>query len=139
MSVRKVLPISGLVRRYVWINACLFALANPTPLSLTALLQHQLVAPGLKVLLATVWWGVMAALLRQAVCGFRALGRVPTGCLILTCGCLLHAVAEPLLAMPVLLMSFVQVAAGLLLTFGNVAAYYVRQVSGQSPVLKTPP
>jgi hypothetical protein len=139
VSVRKVLPLSGLLRRYVWINACLFTLANPTPLSLASLLQHPLVAPGLKVLLAALWLGTMAALLRQAVCGFRALGRVPVGFLLLTCGCLLQAVADPLLAAPVLLMSFVQVTAGLLLTVGNVAAYYVRQVSGQSPVLKTPP
>lgn len=139
MSVRKVLPVSGLVRRYVGINACLFTLANPTPLSLAALLQHPLVAPGLKVILATLWAGIMASLLRQALCGFRALGRVPVGCLVLTGACLLHAAADPLLAAPVLLTSFVQVALGLLLTLGNVAAYYVRQVSGQSPVLKTPP
>lgn len=139
MSVRKILPLSGLIRRYVWINACLFTLANPTPLSLAALLQHPLVAPGVKVLVAALWLGIMGALLRQAVCGFRALGRVPLGLLLLTGGCLLYAVTDRLLAAPVLLMSSIQVAGGLLLTVGNVAAYYVRQVSGQSPVLKTPP
>jgi len=139
MSVRKVLPWKGLVRRYVAINAFIFAAANPTPLSLAALLQHPLLAPALKVLIGALWLGAMAALLRQTVCGFRALGAVPLGFLLLATGCLLFACANQLLAAPLVMKTFFQVAAGLVLTVGNVAAYYVRQLSGQSPVLKSPP
>jgi hypothetical protein len=139
MSVRKVLPLKGLIRRYVAINAFIFALANPTPLSLAALLQHPLLAPALKILIGAVWLGAMTALLRQMICGFRALGAVPLGFLLLAAGCLLLACANQLLAAPLALMTFFQIAAGLVLTVGNVAAYYVRQLSGQSPVLKSPP
>lgn len=139
MSVRKVLPLKGLVRRYVVINAFLFTAANPTPLSLAAILDHPQVEPWLKVLLAALWLGVLTAVLRQTVCGFRALGRVPVHCLILAFVCLLWACADLLLAAPLVLITFLQVAGGLVLTIGNVSGYYVRQLSGQSPVLKTPP
>jgi hypothetical protein len=91
---------------------------------------------------AVVLAGYTVALLvlgRQVWCGFRALGVMTSTLLALGLIALVWTLADALLATSAGVIATVILVGSILLSVGQVSAYYARQFSGQSPCLKVPP
>lgn len=139
MAVRKTLPLPRAGARFLAINLLLVTLYNPSPLSAVALVQAPEAPLALRAVVLASYLAVLAALARQAWCGFRAVGAVTSALLVLSLLALVWAAAGALLATFAGQVATAILVASILLTFGQVASYYARQFSGQSPCLKVPP
>ncbi len=139
MAVRKTLPLPRAGARFLWINLLLVTLYNPSPLSAVMLVQSPELPLVLRLMVMAGYLATLAVLARQAWCGFRALGAVTSVLLALALTALVWSLADALLASFAGLVATTILVASLLLSMGQVAAYYARQFSGQSPCLKVPP
>jgi uncharacterized membrane protein YedE/YeeE len=139
MSVRKTLPLPAAGWRLVAANLLLVSLYNPSSLSAVAVIRSPEVPASLRAAVAAAYAAALLALGRQAWCGFRALGALTSGLLLLALAALLWSARDALLATPDRAFLGGLLVASVLLGTGQVAAYYARQFSGQSPVLKQPP
>ncbi len=140
MAVRKTLPLSGAAKRFVAINLLLLSLYNPSELSAVALVHTPEVPLWIRLAVLAVYAAALVALARQAWCGFKALGVIVSMLLLAASAALAWSLADALLATAYGVVAATGLlVASLVLSGGQVAAYYARQLSGQSPVLKHPP
>jgi Family of unknown function (DUF6524) len=139
MSVRKTLPLPAAGWRFVAANLLLVSLYNPSSLSAVAVIRSPEIPGSVRAVVIAAYAAALLALGRQAWCGFRALGAVTSGLLLLALAALLWTWSDALLASPDRAVVAGLLVASVLLGTGQVAAYYARQFSGQSPVLKQPP
>ena len=139
MAVRKTLPLPRAGARFLCINILLVTLYNPSPLSAVALIGSPEFPLAFRAVVLATYTAALLVLCRQAWCGFRALGAVTSAFLVLGLTALVWTLADALLATFAGVVATVILVGSILLSVGQVAAYYARQFSGQSPCLKVPP
>jgi hypothetical protein len=141
MAKKRNLPLRSAAMRFVATTAFAFSFYNPGGLHAVALLGSDALNFWPKLIVLTSYAAGALILGRVAWCGLDPFGRwVP---LVLGVG-----VAAPLADFYIFApgtfsygsaVTFALLALCIVLTLGQVAAYYIRQVSGQSLVLKIPP
>lgn len=138
-SVPTALETGGLRRRLALITTFLFLLHNPTSYSLWEYIQRPGAALSLRISLGLVAMVILIALIRQTWTGVRPLGGIAVTSLLLAITSLiwflwdwvdLNATTRYLTHLAVF---------SIMLTFGQVVSYYVRQFSGQRAILREPP
>ena len=139
MAVRKTLPLPRAGARFLWINILLVTLYNPSPLSAVMLIGSPEFPPAIRAVVLAGYTVALLVLGRQAWCGFRALGVMTSTLLALGLIALVWTLADALLATSAGVIATVILVGSILLSVGQVSAYYARQFSGQSPCLKVPP
>jgi hypothetical protein len=140
MAVRKTLPLSGAAKRFLAVNLLLLSLYNPSELSAVALVRTPEVPLSIRLAVLAVYAAVLVALGRQAWCGFQTLGVTVSMLLVTGSAALAWSLADALLATAYgVVVATGLLVASIVLSAGQVVAYYARQLSGQSPVLKHPP
>ena len=130
MAKKRNLPLRSAAMRFVATTAFAFSFYNPGGLHAVALLGSDALNFWPKLIVLTSYAAGALILGRVAWCGLDPFGRwVP---LVLGVG-----FAAPLADFYIFAPG--TFSYGSVLTLGQVAAYYIRQVSGQSLVLKIPP
>ena len=136
MAVRKRLPLRSAVLRLVVIYLFLLSAYNPTPLSLVGILAAGLVPTTLAVLLVSGYLAVLLVLLRQAYHAVRFAGWPLVGLVGTAFVWAFADLTGPLWGTGAGVASGVLFLLAAATALGQVAAYWVRQASGQSAVLK---
>jgi hypothetical protein len=141
MAKKRNLPLRSAAMRFVATTAFAFSFYNPGGLHAVALLGSDALDFWPKLLVLTGYAAGALILGRVAWCGLDPFGRwVP---LVLGVGVAALLVDFHLFAPGDFsygsTVTFGLLALCFILTLGQVAAYYIRQVSGQSLVLKQPP
>jgi hypothetical protein len=141
MAKKRHLPLRSATMRFVATTAFAFSFYNPGGLHAVALLGSDALDFWPKLMVLASYAGGALILVRLAWCGLDPFGRfVP---LVLGVGVAALLVDLYLFAPGILsygsAVTFALLALCFVLTLGQVAAYYIRQVSGQVIVLKNPP
>jgi hypothetical protein len=141
MAKKRHLPLRSAAMRFVATTAFAFSFYNPGGLHAMALLGSDALDFWPKLMVLTSYAAGAVILGRLAWCGLDPFGRfVP---LVLGVGVAALLVDLYLFAPEIWsygsAVSFALLAFCFVLTLGQVAAYYIRQVSGQVVVLKDPP
>ena len=139
MAVRKTLPLPRAGARCLGINILLVTLYNPSPRSAVMLVGSPEFPLAIRAVVLAGYTVALLVLGRQAWCGFRALGVVTSTLLVLGLIALVWTLADALLATFAGMVATVILVGSILLSVGQVSAFYARQFSGQSPCLKVPP
>lgn len=139
MAKRRTMSLRSAVSRLVAVTSLTFSFYNPSGLHAVALLRADVIGTWPKLLVAAGYLTAFAILFRLAWCGLDPFGRWVPLVLSLGVGVLLWDHRAFAWASPGAATVVVVLLLCLGLTVGQVAAYYIRQVSGQQPVLKTPP
>lgn len=138
-SVHGALEHGGLRRRFAWITLFLFLLHNPTPYTILEYVQKESELFALRVSVGLVSLVILIVLVRQTWTGLRLLSPLAVSSLGLALASLIWYLWD-WVDLNETTRYLAQLAVfSLLLTFGQVVSYYVRQFSGQKPVLKKPP
>lgn len=138
-KARLYLPWRGVLWRFVLVSFVVLATWNPSHYTLTAWLLTSPVAPSLRLLVAFALALVWLVLLRFAYHGIGRFGLY----LLLSAATIVALVSSQYrlldglggFVLALLALGAVAVA----LTFGLVKAFWLRAITGQSPVVKTPP
>lgn len=139
MAKPKDIGLRSTALRFVAISGWMLSFYNPSGLHALALLRHDAVGAWPKLLVLTTYAAVLLILVRLAQCGLDPFGRFVPLVAALGFGVLLWRYSGPAWTSVGAASTFVLLLVGAVLTLGQVSAYYVRQASGQKPVLKTPP
>ena len=137
--VRRKLPLAGVLARFLMMAFLIFATFNPSYYSISTWLLGGPAMLSIKVCaafgLALVWLIV----LRLALAGLGRLGLVYIGLALLTLSLIEAQFAVLRVFSGYALTLLAELALTIVLTFGLVFSYWVRQASGQSAVVKRPP
>jgi hypothetical protein len=141
MAKKRHLPLRSAAMRFVATTAFAFSFYNPGGLHAVALLGSDALNLWPKLMVLTSYAAGALILGRLAWCGLDPFGRfVP---LVLGVGVAVLLVDLYHFAPGILsygsAVTFALLALCFVLTLGQVAAYYIRQISGQVLVLKEPP
>lgn len=138
-NVRRKLPLASVLARFLFVAFLVFATFNPSYYSILTWIVSSPSLLSIKALIAfalALCWLIVLRL-SLAGLGWFGLAYVVGAFVILA---LLELQFEWLrLFSDYTLLLLVQLAVAIVLTFGLVFSYWVRQASGQSPVVKRPP
>ncbi len=138
-SVRRKLPLASILARFLLVAFLVFATFNPSYYSILTWLLSDFSHPSVKALIAFGLALTWLIVLRISFAGLGRLGWTYVGLAILVLTLLeaQFALLRPFSTYLLVVMS--ELALAVVLTFGLVLSYWVRQASGQSAVVKTPP
>ena len=139
MSVQRALKPGGLRRRFTLIVIFLFLLHNPTPYSILELVRTDSVMPWSRISVALVALLILIVLIRQTWTGVRPLGRIAVLALLLALASFLWFLRDWITLNETTHYLAHLAVFSVVLTFGQVVSFYLRQFSGQVMVLKQPP
>ncbi|HAS51097.1 MAG TPA: hypothetical protein DCS21_04925 [Gammaproteobacteria bacterium] len=137
-SVKK-LHLTGIKHRFFLIFLFLFLIDNPTTVSVVEFLRTGDAPFTLQITVVVVTCTVLIVLLRHTWTAMRLLGHAAVVLLILALASLLWYLQEWIILSETTRYFAKLLVITVVLTFGQVLPFYVRQLSGISPVLKYPP
>ncbi len=138
-QVRKKLPFSSVVLRTLLVMFLVFATVNPSKYTLTTWVIASDAPLSVRLLVAFTIFAVWIAVLRIAWQGLRAFGFILVLLVLVILGLLevQFGIIDQLSGVGLNLAILFTVVG--LISLGIVGSYFVRGISGQSPVVKTPP
>ena len=137
-SIKK-LHLSGINHRFFLIFLFLFLIDNPTRISIIEFLRASDAPATLQMTVAIVTCTVLIVLLRHTWTAMRLLGNFTVVLLVLALASLLWYLQKWIILSEITRYFAKLLVITVVLTFGQVLPFYVRQLSGISPVLKYPP
>ncbi len=137
-SVKK-LYLTGVKHRFFLIFLFLFLIDNPTRISIVEFCRASDTPATLRITVALVTCAVLIVLLRHTWTAMRLLGHATVALLVLALASLLWYLQEWIILSETTRYFAKLTVITVVLTFGQVLPFYVRQLSGISPVLKYPP
>ena len=137
--VRRRLPLASVLARFLIVSFGVFATFNPSYYSISTWLLSDFSLPSVKGFVAFSLMMSWLLLLRISLAGLRQIGRAYVG-LAIVIMLLFEAQFGFLRLFSAYMLTLLgELALAVLLTFGLVFSYWVRQASGQSAVVKRPP
>jgi hypothetical protein len=138
-SVRRNLPLASVSARFLLVAFLVFATFNPSYYSISTWMLSGFSLLSIKAFLAFGLGVSWLILLRIALAGLGGLGAayIALACLVLALLEVRFELMRSFSTYALLLMA--ELALTVVITFGLVFSYWVRQASGQSAVVKTPP
>jgi len=138
-QVRRNLPLASVAARFLLVALLVFATVNPSHYSILTWIMSASAFLSLKAVIAFGLALAWLILLRISLAGLGWLGLAYVGMAFLALA-LLEAQFKLLrLFSSFTLLIMAELALAIVLTFGLVFSYWVRQASGQSPIVKRPP
>jgi hypothetical protein len=138
-SVRRNLPLASVAARFLFVAFVVFATFNPTYYSISTWMLSGFSFLSIKAFLCFGLGLAWLILLRISLAGLGGLGAgyIALASLMLALFEVQFGVSRSLSTWALVLMA--ELGLTVVITFGLVFSYWVRQASGQSPVVKTPP
>jgi Family of unknown function (DUF6524) len=137
--VKRKLPFAGVVARFVFVTFWVFATFNPSYYSISTWLLSGFSLLSVRGFVAFSLMMSWVLLLRISLAGLRPIGRAYVGLAVVILALLEAQFGFLRLFSPYMLVLLGELAFAVVLTFGLVFSYLVRQASGQSAVIKRPP
>ncbi len=138
-QVRLKIPLWGIVARFLLVALLTFGVYNPSSFTITAWLVTSDANTAVRTLIAISIVIIWLVVLRVSLAGLGRFGAFLVACLLVIFG-----IVELNMRLLSSMSPFVLIVLGQLffcavITFGLVLSYFIRQLTGQSQVVKIPP